>query len=387
MFYQLDIRYPEDEIGRNEERFERTYNFGFLDRVPVLIGTEARYYLHARGISFDEYFSSAETQFVHLLENIKWRIENIPDDWLTERSITVTPDFQNVLNASGCGCDIFWKDHDTPLAIPRIGSIDEMIRYELPDWRTTLWGRKAEWFSVMKGVVERTDVRLNGERIPIKVTLSIMGDSPFMSAIDLTGGRFYAWLIDAPDECRSFLGRITDLYVEVESEFRRISGRPMSDGLTLSDDSGQVISPKQYREFCVPFAKRLYDTFGCTRHDGRVMHLCGRNVHLHSALMNDLHITMLHGFGSANKPEEMSLLAGKVILQGNLDPMILFQGSVDDVEIESMNVLKTLGPSGGLILGDGYNIAPGTPVEMFSAVRRASEQFGIPKTTTQYSMT
>ncbi len=379
MNYRIDIRYPAEEIIRNKRRLESTYQFEFFDRVPVLLGIEARYILHERSITFSEYFSDPRTQLIHQLENIKWRIENIPDDWLTTESITVSPDFQNVTNASGCGCEIFWQENETPHTHQRFTKIEEMCRFEFPEWRSTLWGKKLEWYQKMSTLVEDVEVILNGERIPVHVSLSINGDSPFMTAVELAGANFYMWLLEDADACLGFLHRITDRYVEVETAYRKLSNRPLRDGLNYSDDSAQVISLKQYRMFCVPIARRLYDIFGSDRFDGRLMHLCGRNVHLHPALLNDLGITLLHGFGSANTPGEMSLLAGKVILQGNIDPMTLYQGSVADVETETQKILEILGPSGGLILSDGFNVVPGTSLEMLATVKETSQRFGIPR--------
>lgn len=380
MAHRIDIRYPVDELQRNQRRFEQTYRFEFFDRVPVLLGIEPRYLLHARGISFKEYFSDAKTQLLHQLENIKWRIENISDDWFAKQELVIAPDFQNVTNASGCGCEIFWQEDETPHALPCIATLDEMNTYKPPPWEKTLWGKRAEWFLVMRELAEHDfDVRLNGERIPVRVTMAINGDSPFMSAVEMAGVAFYSWLLEDPGACHEFLRKITDRYIEVESRYREILGKPMNSGLNYSDDSAQVISLKQYREFCVPIGRRMYDAFGCDRFDGRLMHLCGRNVHLHPALLNDLHITMLHGFGSANKPEEMSLLAGKVVLQGNLDPMTLYQGSPDEIETETMHLLELLAPAGGLILGDGFNVVPGTSLRSLEVVKRASKQYGVPR--------
>ena len=253
-----------------------------------------------------------------------------------------------------------------------------MVGYELPDWHSTLWGRRLEWYFEMKKLAEEIEVHLSGEQIPIKVNVGINGDSPFMAAVDMVGSNFYLWLREAPAECRRFLNKITDRYVEVETEYRRISGKPMSDGIGYSDDSAQVISLELYREFCVPVAKRLYDTFGSERHDGRLMHLCGRNVHLHVALLNDLQITMLSGYGSENKPEEMLTLTGKVLLHGNVSPINLCQGMPHDVEEETMHLLDVLAPFGGIILGDGYNVAPGTPISNLEIMKKTSERFGRP---------
>ena len=366
------------ELSRR--RWEAAYRFGWTDRAPVFLGIEARYLLHERRVTFAEYFSDPKTQLIHQLENLKWRIENIPDDWFREPIVRISPDFQNVTNASGCGCDVYWQENETPQAINRLSTLDEMIRHKLPDWRDTLWGKRLGWYVEMKKLVENVEVKLNGQRIPVVVALGINADSPFMSAVDLAGSNFYNWLLEAPDECKTFLQGITDHYVRMETEFRRLSGRAINDGLMYSDDSAQVISLEQYREFCVPVGQRLYGVFGNSGHDGRMMHLCGRNVQLHEALLNDLHITMLTGYGSDNTPQEMHTVAGRMLLHGNISPMTLFEGTAGAVAAETRNVLESLAPFGGIILGDGYNIVPGSPLENLEAVRKTCGEYGVPAT-------
>jgi uroporphyrinogen-III decarboxylase len=330
-------------------------------------------------VTFAEYFTDPKTQLIHQLENLKWRIENIPDDWFTTPVLTVTPDFQNVTNSSGCGCDVFWQENETPQTIQRLDSLDELEKHVLPDWRETLWGKRLGWYYEMKRLVEDVDVRLNGERIPVQVTLGINADSPFMAAVDLAGPNFYTWLLEAPEACKSFLQRITNRYIEVETQFRKISDRLLNDGLSYSDDSAQIISLEQYREFCVPVGQKLYGMFGNNLHNGRMMHLCGRNVHLHKALLDDLHITMLTGYGSENLPEEMGYLNGNVVLHGNIDPLTLFDGTPERVEAETTTILETLASSGGIVLGDGFNVVPASPLENLEAVRKASQSFGVPR--------
>lgn len=379
MLHSVNIQYPISEVEKSRKRLEAAYRFKWFDRAPVLLGIEARYLLYERGVTFAEYFKDPKTQLIHQLENLKWRIENIPDDWFTTPVLTVSPDFQNVTNSSGCGCDVFWHETETPQAIQRIGSLDELEEYVLPDWRDTLWGKRFGWYYEMKRLVEDVDVRLNGERIPVQVTLGINADSPFMAAVDLVGPNFYTWLLEAPDMCKSLLQAITNRYIEVETEFRKISDRLLNDGLSYSDDSAQIISLEQYREFCVPVGQRLYGMFGNNLHSGRMMHLCGRNVHLHQALLDDLHITMLTGYGSENLPEEMEYVKGKVVLHGNVDPLTLFDGSTSSVEAETMKILETLAPSGGIVLGDGFNVVPASPMENLEALRKASQAYGVPK--------
>jgi uroporphyrinogen-III decarboxylase len=378
MLHRVDIEYPTSEMEKSRRRMEAAYGFGWYDRAPVLLGIETRYLLHERNVTFAEYFSDPKTQLVHQLENLKWRIENIPDDWLTKPILTVSPDFQNVANASACGCDIYWQENETPQAINRISTLDEMIHHTLPDWHDTLWGKRLGWYVEMKRLVEDVQVKLNGEQIPVVVTLGINADSPFMSAVDLAGGNFYNWLLEAPDECKTFLQTITDRYIEVETEFRKLSRKTVNDGLMYSDDSAQVISLEQYREFCVPVGQQLYGVFGNDGHNGRNMHLCGRNVHLHEALVNDLHITMLSGYGSDNAPAEMHALAGKTLLHGNISPMTLFERTAGAVAAETRTLLESLAPFGGIILGDGFNVVPGSPLGNLEAIRKTCEEYGAP---------
>jgi uroporphyrinogen-III decarboxylase len=379
MLHNVNIQYPIGEIEKSRRRLEAAYRFEWFDRAPVLLGIEARYLLHERRVTFAEYFTDPKTQLIHQLENLKWRIENIPDDWFRTPVLMVSPDFQNVTNSSGCGCDVFWQENETPQAIQRLSSLDELEKHVLPDWRETLWGKRLGWYYEMKRLAEEVDVRLNGERIPVQVALGINADSPFMAAVDLAGPNFYTWLLEAPQVCKRFLQQVTNRYIEVETEFRKISDRLLNDGLSYSDDSAQIISLEQYREFCVPVGRKLYGMFGNNLHNGRTMHLCGRNVHLHEALLDDLHITMLTGYGSENRPDEMGYLKGNTLLHGNIDPLTLFEGTPQTVAAETKRLLETLASSGGIILGDGFNVVPASPLENLEAVRTTSLEFGVPE--------
>jgi uroporphyrinogen-III decarboxylase len=73
----------------------------------------------------------------------------------------------------------------------------------------------------------------------------------------------------------------------------------------------------------------------------------------------------------------MKLLAGKIVLHGNVDPMTLYQGSKGDVETETETLLRALGSYGGVILGDGYNIVPGSPLSNLEAIRATSSRVGV----------
>jgi hypothetical protein len=60
--------------------------------------------------------------------------------------------------------------------------------------------------------------------------------------------------------------------------------------------------------------------------------------------------------------------------------MTLFKGSPNDVANETMVLLNTLAPFGGIIVGDGYNVAQDSPLENLEAVRKTCEEYGVPPT-------
>jgi uroporphyrinogen decarboxylase len=154
-----------------------------------------------------------------------------------------------------------------------------------------------------------------------------------------------------------------------------IDPRPRG-GLGLAEDTAQVLSAPMYRSFCVPYAGRLFDRFGT---GARGVHMCGQSSHLHQALVEDLRITSFDLFGYAVEPATAARnLGGRALLWGNVNPMLMREGTVEEVRQVALEALSHLAPCGGFLLGDGANVCPGTPVENLAALTAASEEYGLP---------
>ena len=65
-------------------------------------------------------------------------------------------------------------------------------------------------------------------------------------------------------------------------------------------------------------------------------------------------------------------MGGRVRLWGNINPMLLKDGSA------ATEALKAMAPCGGYMLGDGANICPGTPLENLSAMMESACDYGLP---------
>jgi uroporphyrinogen decarboxylase len=69
-------------------------------------------------------------------------------------------------------------------------------------------------------------------------------------------------------------------------------------------------------------------------------------------------------------------MGGRVVLVGNIDPMLIYSGTPEQVRQATRNVIDKLAPKGGLIIQDGSNITPGTPVANINAMMEAAEEYG-----------
>jgi uroporphyrinogen-III decarboxylase len=108
------------------------------------------------------------------------------------------------------------------------------------------------------------------------------------------------------------------------------------------------------------------------------LHMCGKSDHLLKIFSDDLQIHELQGFGyQVDLDYISSVMGGKVVLIGNVDPMLIHSGTPEDVIEASRQVIEKLAPFKGFILQDGNNIPPGTPIDNINAMMEATEKYGV----------
>jgi uroporphyrinogen decarboxylase len=228
----------------------------------------------------------------------------------------------------------------------------------------------------MSGYAEDTEITFNGTKGKVEMArLSMVGQGPHSTAVDLAGTDFYWWMVEYPDECHRFLAKITKGLAAIEEYSRKIDTRERR-GFGLAEDSSQIMSDEMFRQFTVPYAKYFFDRYGADGPDGRGMHMCGSSSHLQRTLVDELKITNFNGFGYLVPPETAARnMGGKVLLWGNIDPMLIKNGTKREVEDACMDAMEVLAPYGGFMLGDGANICPSTPLENLAVFSETSGRF------------
>ncbi len=376
MRFEIDIDYPLEKMELSRKRLEARNNFQILDRVPVNYCVVARYFAPIFGLRYLDFFNDVETQYYWLLQFAKFHLENIPSDLCTEPVIYVHPFFDNAIPPSAHGAEIGMIEESPLRAIPTIHTLEAMDRYEAPPPDAGLRGISLEWWQQMRQFASQTRLSFQGREGRVDVAkLNLGGLSPHMLAVDLVGADFYWWMLEYPQNCHRFLEKITQGEIIAEEYVRKIDPRSRGDEFGLAEDSAQIMSPKLFKEFCVPYANMLFERFGP---GGRHVHMCGSSSHLHSVLKKDMQMTSFDIFGYLVPPTVAAAnLGGDTLMWGNVNPMLLKDGSPQEVKKAAKECLEALVPCGGFMLGDGANICPGTPVENFIAMMEAAEEYGL----------
>lgn len=376
MKYSLNINYSIEKMEKSKKRMDAYPTYKYYDRVPVNFCVVPRYFTNAFGINYCEIFKDAETQYYWLLQFAKYQIENIPCDFCTEPVIYVHPYFDNVIASSAFGMEIVWPKNETIHAVPTMMDVNEIANYKIPEPDAALVGKTINWWLEMRELAKGTEVNFNGIKGRVEVSpLTLIAMGPHMIAVDLVGTDFYWWMREYPEECHILLDKITKGLIAIEDNARRIDNRER-DTINLAEDSSQIMSETMFKEFVVPYTKRLYERYETNVLNRRGMHMCGNSTHLHKSLLEDLNITSFNFFGSLVSPEVAAQnLGGKSLLTGNIDPVLMLKGTKEEVKKACMKVLEAIAPCGGFMLGDGANVCPGTPIENLAVLVEACEEY------------
>ena len=204
-------------------------------------------------------------------------------------------------------------------------------------------------------------------------SLTHTSDGPFGVAGDLMGQtELFAAVHENPVFVAELLRIVTDKLMEYLDFCWKEEGLGARD-LSWTDDLDAGLSVESYRQLVLPEEKRLRFHF-----EGRAsFHMCGRTDHLLETFRDDLAIDEYQGFGYQVDLDKMAaVMAGKVVLLGNVNPMLVLQGPPQRIREETRRCVEKLAPYRGYIVQDGANIPPGTPPEHINAMMEAAERYG-----------
>lgn len=144
--------------------------------------------------------------------------------------------------------------------------------------------------------------------------------------------------------------------------------------------NGLFMRPELYREFIFPWLKRICDAAhkrNCKiilHSDGDLFEIFEDIINCGVDAINPIEPT------TANPDYDIFKLykkyGDKITFCGNLSPVMLAIGEIDEIEAYAKRLIRELAPGGGYIFSSGHSINPSVTVDRFEAMHNIKRRYG-----------
>ncbi len=375
----IESQVPIEEIAARAERIAKVKRFEIPDRIPVIPAINYRFLLPNIGVRFCDYYNDPEVMLRSQILGQKWLMENVKTDAydITGAWVGGWTDFQNTTEASALGCEVVFPDDDIPMVREEgwVRADADLKALEALDIvNGGLNGMQIAFRRRMMAVAEKYPVRFQGGPVfypGANPALTHTSHGPFTVAADLMcPTQMFEAVLDRPNFARELMRIVTDKIIEWEEFCWAEEGLTTRD-FAWTDDLSAYLSADTWEKMVLPFNRRRRDHF-----EWASLHMCGQTTHLLSLFANQLQINELQGFGwQVNLDRVAQVMGGKVVLLGNVSPLLIASGTPDEVKAATRRVIEKLGPCRGLIIQDGNNISRESPIENINAMYEAAVEY------------
>jgi hypothetical protein len=365
----------------------QAYYEGKPTRVPMILGISTRFTVlnsiaNPEGETFEDYFLRPEVMFRHQLRKqhfIRHYLTFDQEMGLPERW-GIAIEFQNSYDAMCFGCPLHFRPGQVPDTTPILGTDNkrELFDRGIPDfaapdgWCSRAYEYKQQfdqWAS---------DQEFEGRPISVGSTPGVgLGDGIMTLACALRDPT--AFLLDFyedPDYVHELLGYCTEALL---ARFRLERGRcdlPLTfDTTGIADDAIQMLSEAHYREFVLPYHKRILAEVQAKGPNS--IHLCGDATRHFRTIRDELNI---HSFDTGF-PVDFGWLREQlgpgVTIYGGPHVEIVRSGPPELLVAETRRILDSgIREGGKFVLREGNNLAPYTPLENVTLMYNTCREYG-----------
>jgi uroporphyrinogen decarboxylase len=222
----------------------------------------------------------------------------------------------------------------------------------------------------------------------IKYVLAHAGDvsvhaelfSPFSQLLELVEYTDVLMaLIDNPGKVKACLDALADGAIELGCG-QAASG---ADAILMSSAfaGAGFISPRHYREFVLPYEKKVVDAIRARVDIPIYTHTCGAigdRLDLMAATgTNGIDTLDPPPLGTVDLATARQQTRGRLFIKGNIDPVnTVLMGTRDDVAAAARERLRIAGPGGGYILSTACSVPPAAPPENIVVLSETADAFG-----------
>lgn len=196
--------------------------------------------------------------------------------------------------------------------------------------------------------------------------------SPFSLAAELRGIK--SFMKDLKQDPKF----ATDL-LEICSKTVMTYGKAMAkkgvDVLNTGDSIAQTIGPDHYREFALPYEKKVFRELKEVTGLPITLHICGDTT----KLLDHVPESGADGFEvdhAVDLGKAFEKIGDKMCVIGNVDPIeVLLNKSPEEIKTRVKSILNKYGEKDGFVLASGCGIAPENPTENIEAMINATNNY------------
>jgi uroporphyrinogen-III decarboxylase len=199
--------------------------------------------------------------------------------------------------------------------------------------------------------LNRKRIEDSGHRIYFSVSRGPLNIASYLMGVQ----EFLTGMIMNPEEIHHLLDKITDFLVDWHELQRKAI--PTIDGILVLDDIIGFIGEEEFKEFGLPYFKKIYDrdvSIRCFHNDA--------DYRSSTKYLPEIGINLYNmGFDTCLN-EIRNLTGGKISLMGNIPPRdVLAKGSQSDIENAVKELIGKLEDKTGVILSCGGGMPPEVP--------------------------
>jgi uroporphyrinogen-III decarboxylase len=381
-YQDMDFKAHNREIREVWEAWEK----GAPLRMPMITGISDRYFVlggetNPGNVSFCDYSHDKELMFDMQCAFARWRQFNILGDHemgIPEAGYIVNVDFQNYYEAAWLGCEVRFPDGEVPYAVPLLGDDNKNLLFDkgLPDPFGGFMATAREYYDYFTECSK--SVLIGGQKIS-RVGAPFMGlDGMFTLACELRGADNLCMdILEDPDYFHSLMEYLTQATIARLKAWRVFTGEvEITESFGFADDSIMLLSRDMYRDYVLPYHKKLAEATSTMKKRGGV-HLCGDATRHFSLIRDELNIYSFDtGFPVAHR-ELCEELGPEVSIMGGPSVGFISGASCEEIDAESKRIIesvKAVAPR--FIFRDGNDLPPGTPLEKIEALYNACKKYG-----------
>lgn len=310
--------------------------------------------IHVLGLKASKYYRSAE-----LMADLEVALF----EKLNHDSVSISTSLRGV--AEAMGAKVGYPDYNISYLLePAIHSVQEIDRLKPVNPLTD---------GNLPTLLEA--IRLTSNRLSDKVDVGAAMSGPFSVAASVIGTeQLLKWMVKHPKE----LHQVMEVVAESNDNYiKEVAKLGVGIGFADPVSSTTLISPKNFREFSLPYLKQNIQTIIKHTNSKPGIHICGKSrdiwLDVVEAGISNFSIDDIEDLENAK-----AVMGDKVIITGNVPPVsVIHSGDQDAIETSVRECIrKGYDSPKGYILSTGCQIPMNTPIEKVKMFMDAADRFG-----------